>query len=57
MRCNLEAKMKPTAIPVEPISTYLEQRRKGPIHPVIVAGETVCVSGLPPFDPKTGAKA
>src|SRR5262249_10257379 len=26
----------------------------GPIYPVIVAGETVYVSGLPPFDPQTG---
>jgi len=43
-------------IRVEPISTYLERRRKGPIHPVIVSGETVYVSGLLPFDPKTGAK-
>jgi 2-iminobutanoate/2-iminopropanoate deaminase len=32
----------------------LERRRKGPIFPVIVAGETVYVSGLPPFDPQTG---
>ena len=39
---------------VEPISSYLERRRKGPIYPVIVAGETVYVSGLPPFDPETG---
>jgi hypothetical protein len=57
MRRNLEARMKRTAIRVEPISTYLERRRKGPIYPVIVAGETVYVSGLPPFDPETGAKA
>src|SRR5215831_20266874 len=27
---------------------------KGPIFPVIVAGESVYVSGLPPFDPDTG---
>jgi 2-iminobutanoate/2-iminopropanoate deaminase len=46
--------MKRTPIRVEPISTYLERRRKGPIYPVIVAGETVYVSGLPPFDPETG---
>jgi hypothetical protein len=47
--------MKRTAIRVEPISTYLERPRKGPIYPVIEAGETVYVSGLPPFDPETGA--
>ena len=46
--------MQRTPIRVEPISTYLERRRKGPIYPVIVAGETVYVSGLPPFDPDTG---
>jgi 2-iminobutanoate/2-iminopropanoate deaminase len=49
-----EAEMNRTPIRVEPISTYLERRRKGPIYPVIVAGETVYVSGLPPFDPQTG---
>jgi len=41
-------------IRVGPFSTYLERRRKGPIFPVVVAGETVYVSGLPPFDPETG---
>jgi 2-iminobutanoate/2-iminopropanoate deaminase len=46
--------MHRTPIRVEPISTFLERRRKGPIHPVIVAGETIYVSGLPPFDPQTG---
>src|SRR3954447_4217957 len=46
--------MKREPIRVEPLSTYLERRRKGPICPVIVAGETVYVSGLPPFDPSTG---
>jgi 2-iminobutanoate/2-iminopropanoate deaminase len=39
---------------VEPFSTYLERRRKASIYPVILAGETVYVSGLPPFDPDTG---
>ena len=46
--------MKRLPVRVEPFSTYLERRRKGPIYPVIVAGETVYVSGLPPFDPDTG---
>ncbi len=46
--------MNRTPVRVEPFSTYLERRRKGPIHPVILAGETVYVSGLPPFDPQTG---
>jgi len=39
---------------VEPISSYLERRRKGPIYPVIVANGFVYLSGLPPFDPSTG---
>lgn len=46
--------MKRTPIRVEPISSWLERRRKGPIYPVTVAGETVYVSGLPPFDPESG---
>ena len=46
--------MQRKAVRVEPISTYLERRRKGPICPVMVAGEMVYVSGLPPFEPGTG---
>jgi enamine deaminase RidA (YjgF/YER057c/UK114 family) len=49
-----KAKMKRTPIRVEPISTYLERRRKGPIYPVIMAGDTIYVSGLPPLNPQTG---
>lgn len=46
--------MQRVAIRVEPFSTYLERRRKGRIFPVVRAGETVYVSGLPPFDPESG---
>ena len=46
--------MKRVPIRVEPFATYLERRRRGPIYPVVVAGELVYVSGLPPFDPETG---
>jgi 2-iminobutanoate/2-iminopropanoate deaminase len=49
-----ELPMKRTPIRVEPFATYLERRRKGPTYPVIVAGDTVYVSGLPPFEPGTG---
>jgi 2-iminobutanoate/2-iminopropanoate deaminase len=41
-------------IRVEPISSFLERRRKGPIYPVVVANGFAYLSGLPPFDPETG---
>ena len=40
-------------IRVEPLSTYLE-RWKAPTSAVTRHGDTVHVSGLPPFDPETG---
>lgn len=39
---------------VEPYSSYLERRRKGPIYPVTCAGGFVFLSGLPPFERGTG---
>jgi 2-iminobutanoate/2-iminopropanoate deaminase len=40
-------------IRVEPLSTYLE-RWKAPTSAVTRVGNTVFVSGFPPFDPETG---
>jgi 2-iminobutanoate/2-iminopropanoate deaminase len=40
-------------IRVEPLSTYLENW-KAPASVVTRAGDTIYVSGLPPFDPETG---
>jgi 2-iminobutanoate/2-iminopropanoate deaminase len=45
--------MRREIIRVEPISTYLE-RWKAPTSAVVRHGDTVYVSGLPPFDPHTG---
>ena len=39
---------------VEPISSYLERHRNGPIYPVVVDNGFVFLAGLPPFDPDTG---
>lgn len=41
------------ALRVEPISSFLD-RAKAPASPVTRAGNMIFVSGLPPFDPKTG---
>ena len=40
-------------IRVEPLSTYLE-RWKAPTSAVTRHGDTIYVSGFPPFDPETG---
>lgn len=45
--------MKREIIRVEPLSTYLE-RWKAPTSAVTRAGDTIYVSGFPPFDPHTG---
>ena len=45
--------MKREIIRVEPLSTYLE-RWKAPTSAVTRHGDTIYVSGFPPFDPVTG---
>lgn len=40
-------------IRVEPLSTYLD-RWKAPTSAATRAGDTIYVSGFPPFDPETG---
>jgi 2-iminobutanoate/2-iminopropanoate deaminase len=45
--------MKREVIRVEPLSTYLE-RWKAPTSAVTRHGDTIYVSGFPPFDPDTG---
>ncbi len=41
-------------IRVEPISSYVERRRKGTFYPAVVANGLVFLSGMPPFDPESG---
>jgi 2-iminobutanoate/2-iminopropanoate deaminase len=48
-----EDTMKREIIRVEPLSTYLE-RWKAPTSAVTRLGNTIYVSGFPPFDPETG---
>ena len=48
-----EIALKKEIIRVEPLSTYLE-RWKAPTSAVTRHGDTIYVSGLPPFDPATG---
>ena len=45
--------MKREVIRVEPLSTYLENW-KAPTSAVTRSGDTIYVSGFPPFDPETG---
>ncbi len=45
--------MRREVIRVEPLSTYLE-RWKAPTSAVTRHGDTIYVSGFPPFDPDTG---
>jgi 2-iminobutanoate/2-iminopropanoate deaminase len=45
--------VKREIIRIEPLSTYLENF-KAPTSAVTRCGDTICVSGLPPFDPDTG---
>jgi 2-iminobutanoate/2-iminopropanoate deaminase len=45
--------VKRQTIRVDPLSTYLE-RWNAPISAVTRHGDTIYVSGLPPFDPATG---
>lgn len=45
--------MQREVIRVEPFSTYLE-RINAPVSPVTRHGDTIYVSGLPPFDSATG---
>src|ERR1700757_756116 len=51
--CTLGGKVNREIIRVEPLSTYLENW-KAPTSAVTRAGDTIYISGLPPFDPDTG---
>src|SRR6201992_1411003 len=51
--CTIGGKVNREIIRVEPLSTYLENW-KAPTSAVTRAGDTIYVSGLPPFDPDTG---
>jgi 2-iminobutanoate/2-iminopropanoate deaminase len=48
--------MSKEVIRVEPLSSYLE-RVKAPASVMTRHGDTIYVSGLPPFDPETGEVA
>jgi 2-iminobutanoate/2-iminopropanoate deaminase len=48
-----EATMKREIIRVEPLATFLD-KYKAPASTVTKHGDTIYVSGAPPFDPKTG---
>src|SRR6202451_513706 len=50
---NRRKSMKREIIRVEPLATYLE-KYKAPASTVTKHGDTIYVSGAPPFDPKTG---
>ena len=52
--CQLGAEAAQKAVAGGGQLAALARRRKAPVHPVVVAGETVYVSGLPPFAPDTG---
>jgi 2-iminobutanoate/2-iminopropanoate deaminase len=53
-RCRTrEAALKREIIRVEPLSTYLE-KWKAPTSAATRHGDTIYVSGFPPFDPVTG---